>query len=497
MQPFIIGVDIGTGSTKAVALSTNGEVLTAAQQHYPTYAPQLGYSEQDPELVWQAFITCIQEIGLRTGASPVAIALSSAMHSLIMVDENCIALSPMLTWADTRNADIAEDLYYSEDAALLYKNTGTPVHAMSPLAKLIWLHQYEKEKYVHAHKFISIKEFIWFKLFRQFEVDYSIASATGLFNIQQLHWDEHALSLAHISAAQLSQPVNTDYFRKDVIPETCSMLKIQEGTAFYMGASDGCLANVGSFALEKGVAALTIGTSGAVRIACRRPVQNFGAMIFNYRLNEDLFISGGPISNGGSVVQWLLKNFLNKEVITEEDYKKLFDVISSVPAGSNGLLFLPYLTGERAPVWDAKSSGSFFGIRQQHTQAHFLRAAIEGVCFALNEVLLKLEKDATLSQINISGGFIHSKEWIQILADITGKKICLVQCEDASAVGAAYLALKQLQFIKEYEDLKPEHATIILPNDQLHKLYAQQFKIYEKLYGSLKEQMHELYRLSQ
>ena len=497
MQPFVIGIDIGTGSTKAVALDTKGQVIATAQHHYPSYSPQPGYNEQEPQAVWEAFVKCVQDISEATKANPAGIGLSSAMHSVIMVDAEGQALTPMITWADTRNADIAEELYYSEDASLLYMNTGTPVHAMSPLAKLIWLHQYEAEKYKQAHKFISIKEFIWFKLFRDFQVDYSIASATGLFNIHKLKWDEHALSLAHISTERLSKPMSTGYYRKDVSNEISKLLQVDTDTPFYIGASDGCLANLGSFALDKGVAALTIGTSGAVRIASQKPVQNFNAMIFNYRLDEQLYISGGPINNGGSVVQWLLKNFLSKETISDEDYEELFKTVEAVPAGCNGLLFLPYLTGERAPVWDAKSCGSFFGVKQQHTQAHFLRAAVEGVCFALNEVLLKLQEAGELSQINISGGFIHSKEWVQILANITGKRICLVQCEDASAVGAAYLTMKHLQLIKDYKDLKPVDATAILPKETHRPLYVQQFRIYEKLYASLKDRMHELYELHQ
>lgn len=497
MQPFVIGIDIGTGSTKAVAIGTGGKVIAAAQHHYPSYSPKPGYSEQEPEAVWAAFVKCICEISTATNAGPAAIGLSSAMHSLIMANEKGEAIDRLITWADTRNADVAEELYHSEDASLLYQNTGTPVHAMSPLAKLIWLYRFEPEKYHHAYKFISIKEFIWFKLFGVFEVDHSVASATGLFNIHKLQWDKHALKLAHISAEKLSTPVCTAYFRKNIEQDISSRLKINADTPFFIGASDGCLANLGSFATDKGVAALTIGTSGAVRIACKEPVQNFDSMIFNYRMDEHLFISGGPINNGGSVVQWLLKGFLNKEKITDEDYKALFKTVETVPAGSNGLLFLPYLNGERAPVWDAKSCGSFFGVRQQHTQAHFLRAAIEGICFALNEVLLKLEESTEIYQINISGGFVQSNEWIQILADVTGKKICLVQCEDASAVGAAYLTMKHMKLIDDYEKVKPVNPTIISPNNVNHRLYQQQFKIYEKLYGDLKQRMHDLYELYQ
>ncbi|MEO8823715.1 MAG: gluconokinase, partial [Ginsengibacter sp.] len=373
-QQYIIGIDIGTGSTKGIAMDSKGIIIAESQFYYSTQSPKPGYSEQDPEIIWEAFKNCIIKIIDTVKYPPVSISFSSAMHSLIAVNKEKKPISNLITWADTRSERIAEQIRKSSEAKSIYKATGTPIHPMTPLCKIIWLRKNQPSVFKLTFKFISIKEFIWYQLFGVYEIDYSIASATGLFNIKTLKWNKVSLELCQINAGQLSEPVPTDFIRKNANPSILSSLSLSKETSFCIGASDGCLANLGSYAIDKGTAALTIGTSGAVRIASPKPVFNFQEMTFNYLLDHKTFICGGPVNNGGNVVQWLFKAFLNIEKPSKEDYENLFQQIDSVPAGSKGLIFLPYLYGERAPVWDGKASGIFFGIKSFHTQAYFLRA---------------------------------------------------------------------------------------------------------------------------
>lgn len=491
MQAYILGIDIGTGSTKAVAISLTGEALGTVSNHYPINSPEPGYSEQDPLLIWDAFIKCINGITIKLGASPVAVSLSSAMHSIIPVDEHGNALLPMITWADARSENIAQALRKTEQGASLYHNCGTAIHAMSPLNKLLWLRANQVEVFEAAYKFISIKEFIWFKLFGVFEVDYSIASATGLFDIVKKEWNDEAMTVTGITVSKLSVPVNTTYYRNDINSELAALTEVNVDTPFVIGASDGACANLGSHTNSPGVAALTIGTSGAVRITSPKPVYNYEAMVFNYLLDEQTYVCGGAVNNGGIAVNWLLKNFLQKENLTSADYDALFTEIASVPAGSSGLIFLPYLYGERAPLWDTKTCGTFFSIKPAHKRSHFLRAGLEGICFALNDVLKTLE-DASgeIIQVNISGGFTSSAVWTQVLADITGKKLAVLQSEDSSALGAIYLAARVLH-PESYEALtRIEQQDFIVPNIKNHEVYSRMFPVFKKLYSDLKESMH-------
>ena len=489
---YVLGVDVGTGSVKAVAVNLQCQSFDDHQVYYPFSSPRPGYHEQDPEQIRDAFIASIKGIIEKIGSPPLAISLSSAMHSLIPVDESCTPLAPMITWADNRSAEIAKSLRASQQGISIYKATGTPLHAMSPLCKIIWIRENDPELFNSTHKFISIKEYIWHKLFNEFTLDQSNASCTGLFNIEQLKWHQDALELAGITDQSLSNVVATDHVKKYNGSE---LDFLSPNTPFIIGASDGCLANLGSMADKPGIAAITIGTSGAVRVASSKPLPNEGSMTFSYILNKETYICGGPINNGGIALQWWLKNI--KPEPADSDYEQLFQQIGSVPAGSSGLLFLPYLTGERAPIWDSESCGTFFGVKLQHTQAHFSRAVLEGICYALKDVLDAVQQNSVpITQINVSGGIVRSDLWVQTLADITGKKLVIVQSDDASAIGAAFMALKSISAISEYPTSNFEGLKTFEPDQANVAAYAEQFVIYKQLYADLKETMHKVYEMN-
>jgi gluconokinase len=486
---YVLGMDIGTGSVKAVAVDLKGNSFSDNQQHYGFSSPKPGYHEQDPEQIWNAFRDCIHGLTHKTAGQPLAVGLSSAMHSLIAVDANGKALAPMMTWADNRSFEIAKRLKASDEGMAIYRATGTPLHAMSPLCKIIWLRENEPELFDKTHKFISIKDYIWYKLFNEFKTDHSIASGMGLFDIEEHTWYAGALKLAGITGEQLAEPVPTDYTRK--INKLKSDL-IQAGTPFTITASDGCLANLGSMADKPGIAALTIGTSGAVRVASNKPLPNDKAMTFSYILDKGTFICGGPINNGGIAMQWWLKNFIGAS-LNEQEYAKVFEQVAAIPAGSDRLIFLPYLTGERAPIWDSESCGNFFGVKLQHGRAHFSRAVLEGICFALKDVLDAVEENSgPVTQINISGGFVKSKVWVQTLADITGKNLCIIQNDDASAVGAAFMAMKANGLITDYPNASIKGQQLFKPNPANIEAYQKNFSIYKQLYVDLNETMHRL-----
>ena len=213
-------------------------------------------------------------------------------------------------------------------------------------------------------------------------------------------------------------------------------------------------------------------------------------MIFNYLLTKDVFISGGPINNGGVVLKWYTEIFLRKTLNNSADYQAIFHEMNETKPGAEGLIFIPYLLGERAPIWDSEACGIFFGIRNFHTQAHFTRAVVEGISMALFSIAAAMESSGLLiQQVHVSGGFVQSAEWLQILADIFDKKICLVNAEDASAVGAAYLGFKSLNFIQDYNLFKPDQNVIYTPIKENHAVYKKAFVIYKSLYKKLKKEM--------
>ena len=494
---YYLGVDIGTTSVKGLAMTIDGKVLGSLPFTIETVNPQPGFSEQDPEHIFQAVLQVIFELNRQWGSTHTleGISFSSAMHSLLAVDQEGLPLTPMITWADSRSRDIAETIKSDKIGRLIYRNCGTPVHPMLPLCKIIWIKQNQPAVFQKTFKFISIKEWIFFRLFETYLVDHSIASATGLFDIRMLAWCPEALTLAGIGEEKLSSLVPTTFFLKGLKKGWASQMGIPAETTFIIGASDGCLANLGSRVGYPGQAAFTIGTSGAVRITSPVPVQDPEESIFNYLLVEKIYVCGGAVNNGGNVLQWYLENFLGPpggKVVTDDQFMEL---AFSVPAGSGGLIFLPYIQGERSPFWDSRARGAFFGIQLAHTQAHFMRAVLEGILFGLFQVVSLLEKNSRpISTLYVSGGFTRSSRWVQMLADISGKKVILSGAEDASALGSIYLGMFSTGRNKELMGGMPLASLSgeFNPENQNNMLYHQIYSVFTGLYPSLKTAFHTL-----
>jgi gluconokinase len=493
---YIIGIDIGTSNTKAVAFGMAGEIVANASVSYGAIQSGPGYHEQDPEIFLNAVMSTLEEVVQKIKGNHLAgICFSSAMHGLMAIDKNGKPLTNIITWADLRSKNQAEKLKASEAGERIYKHTGTPIHAMSPLCKLMWMRENDPVLFASAFKFISIKEYIFFKLFGEYVIDHSVASATGLFDIYSLKWYDESLLAAGIHSGQLSLPVSTTYITRKLKKEYIDFLGIPSDTAFIIGASDGCLANLGTNAVDTGDTAVTIGTSGAVRMISRQPQYDSKKRIFNYLLTEEKYVSGGAINNGMVLLKWYAENFSDHSFTNMEGFDWYMEKACSVASGSAGLIFLPYVMGERAPVWDADAKGVFFGIHAKHTQKHFMRSIIEGISFALYQVMKSLEETVgPVNNIYASGGFIHSKKWVQILADVFGMKIHITNSSDASALGAAILALKALGMINDLSDAKG-FITVqdtYFPDDDQHRIYMANYAVYVSLYHKLKEEFLRL-----
>lgn len=488
---YILGIDIGTTNTKAVAFDLQGRPVAQANSTYPFIAEKQGYHELDPQVLFVAVTEVMKAVLQITSTEELAgISFSSAMHGLIAVDHKGHPLTNMLTWADLRSSEYALRIKYSGLGHKLYERTGTPVHPMSPLCKLIWMKDHMPEIFRSAHKFISIKEYIFFHFFGEFIIDHSVASSTGLFDIYNLDWNADALQTAGINEERLSKLVKTTYVIRGLAVNYAEMLGIDSQTPFIAGASDGCLAHIGSNAFDAGDVSLTIGTSGAVRMMIDKPAFDPKQRIFNYVLTDNLYMSGGPLNNGGNVMQWFARNFLKKDFSSTDEFEDYISEACAVPAGSDGLVVLPYIYGERAPVWDAEARGIFFGVSSAHTSAHFMRAIMEGISFALYEILTTMEETiGPIKNIYASGGFIRSSKWVSLLADVLGKKISVTHAEDSSAAGAAMLGMQALGLINDIHDMKTFFTVkeVYEPDMKNHDVYMSNYSVYSTLYSKFKE----------
>ncbi|GAK11704.1 gluconokinase [Geomicrobium sp. JCM 19039] len=295
-------------------------------------------------------------------------------------------------------------------------------------------------------KIVGIKEYILFKLFGEFVMDESIASATGLMNIHTRAWDEDIVAYAGISLDQLPKLVSTSYtFYREEIP-------------YIIGASDGVLSNLGVGAIDEGEVALTIGTSAAIRSASSAPRVDAKGRTFCYLLTDDLWIIGGPINNGGIALQWVVEELIKDDTMTSENATvAALSLAERVPAGSNGLLFLPFLTGERAPLWNPEATASYIGLTRTHTREDMIRAALEGVTFNIYSVLLALQELIGVpNAIYASGGFSRSETWKQMAADIFDQPLHFSPSYESSAFGAVILSMYTLGTLSSSLILKIE-----------------------------------------
>jgi gluconokinase len=341
---------------------------------------------------------------------------------------------------------------------------------------------------------MGIKEYILSQLFGDYLVDYSLASATGLFDHTALQWYEPALDIIGIKKERLPDIVSPLHIVKGLKDSYAKATGLGKNTPFIVGASDGCLANLGTGVTTQGEMAVTIGTSGAVRLYTDHPLRDDRQRIFNYLLLEKEYISGGAINNGGVLLDWFRFHFM-KESGKEESYSDFLEEAFKANAGSNGLLFLPYLQGERSPMWDARARGGFIGIHNRHERKHFMRAVVEGICFSLYDSANILEhSSASIKDVYVSGGFTRSDKWVQMLTDLFNKKVKVSGLGDASSVGAAILGMRALEMIsswKEAEKFIPV-TKIFIPQKNEHTLYRRNFEVFSKMYELLKSTMHQI-----
>nr|WP_209443700.1 gluconokinase [Paenibacillus camerounensis] len=447
---YMIGVDIGTTSTKAVLFRENGTIVTQASEGYPLHQPSPSVAEQDPDQILDAVIHTVAAVMQSSGIKPAELlflSFSSAMHSVIAVDADGKPLTACITWADNRSSAAAARLKNELNGHELYLRTGTPIHPMSPITKLMWLSEEQPVLFRQAYKFISIKEYVFAKLFGKYVIDYSVASCTGMFNLEKLDWDEEALRIAGITAERLSAPVPTTELIQGLLPGFAEKLGLLDSTPFIVGASDGVLSNLGVGAIQPGVVAATIGTSGAIRTVVDRPLTDPKGRIFCYALTEKHWVIGGPVNNGGMLFRWVRDEFAASEVETAkrlgiDPYEVLTRIAEQVPPGSNGLLFHPYLTGERAPLWNPDARGSFFGLSMTHRKEHMIRSVLEGVIFNMYTVLLAMEECiGRPNRILATGGFARSSLWRQMMADIFDQEVIIPESIESSCLGAVVLGL--------------------------------------------------------
>lgn len=490
-----IGVDIGTTGVRAIAYQKDGQSLASADDFYPLETPYPDWAEQNPEVIYKAIGKVIKEVAdtlFFKGKNVAGLAISTVMHSFAPANEQRELLSNMMTWADSRSVGIVNNLKKDEQLARsFYEKTCCPIHSCYPSMKILWVRENFPEVFAKMRYIYSLKDFIFERMTGEWVVDKSSASASGLYNAQTLSWDEDILNHLGISKEQLPPVVSTTYMSK-LTKKSAEQFNLPENLPVVIGATDGVLVNVGIGAVRQGQLSATIGTSGAIRMLTKTPKVDDKNRTWCYNLTDDMWVAGGAINNGGIIMRWIRDKIChyNENRLADLDvdaYDLMTLKASKVSAGADGLLLLPFFTGERAPYWNSELRGMFFGLSLNHSRSHMIRAAMEGICFSLNCVLNALKDFGDIKDIRISGSFTKSPLWIQIMSDIFAHDITLPQNSEGAAFGAAvlgFIASGEMNDISDTADLI-KAKNIYHPNQENQPVYDELFDIYTTLYEKL------------
>jgi gluconokinase len=487
---LIIGLDLGTTNCKAVALALDGTLAGSAESGHRLSSPQPGWAEERAEEVWQGAQQVLRAVAQKVGQQHtiIGLCLSGALHSLLPVGpDSGKPLAPALTWADQRALPQAQALRQQTDSSALYNRTGCPLQPLYFPAKLRWWFEQDRQTFDRAVRFMGIKDWLVYCLTGRWVMDYGLASASGLLDIRTLQWDPQALALAGITPERLPELVSPFAVVGSLLPEAAKATGLPAGLPVVAGSSDGGLANLGAGAVTAGQSVITVGTSGAVRRVVAEPQLDPAERTWCYLLAERRWFAGGGINNGGLALQWVREHFY-PDLAGESGFERLFLDAAGIEPGANGILLLPYFTGERNPHWDSQVRALIYGLGLEHSRAHIARAVLEGVAFCLADVWEALKAvPMTEPAIRLTGAITRSPLWMQILADVLGESLLPVEVSDASVAGAAMLGFKALGRSDSLEQLaaRVTSAPAIQPDPAHHQRYLELHQRFQQLYQRL------------
>ena len=478
---LVVGVDLGTSAAKVIASTLDGAIVASASQSYGLKTPEPEAVELDAQEVEHAALTALRSVlqAVRGRGTVRAVGFSAAMHGFVPVDESAEPIGAFVTWMDRRSAPIAQRWHADGTARTLYERTGAPVHPMLPSCKLRWFGERDPAYIERADKFVSLKELMVHRWTGEWLVDYGMASGTGLFDLRTRTWDPAALDAAGIALTKLSTLASTRATRR-LQHATTHALGLPEDTVVVLASSDGALANLGVGAIEAGEFALTIGTSGALRVVVDQPQLDARGRTFCYAYDDRRYIAGGATSSAGAVLERIAALLLG-EVAPRERMQAALAEAAQASAGARGVTLLPFLSGERAPYWRADLRGAIVGLDLANTRGDVLRAAFEGVAFALRSVYVVLHEGIPEpNRLRLSGGLAYDPFVRQLFADVFGIPTTLTDHEEASAFGAAMTAAVAIGLVADDEAvaalLRPQYEHV--PNIEKSAAYADAFARY-------------------
>jgi xylulokinase len=504
-----LGIDIGTSGTKTLAMSAKGKILASASAEYPCYHPKPMWSEQDPEDWWQAVVKTVRAVVKQAKLKPAdvrAIGLSGQMHGSVFLDKNNKVVRRALLWNDQRTAAECEEIEKRAGGRKkLIEMVANPALTGFTAPKILWLRNKEPKNFEKTVKVLLPKDEIRRRLTGEFATEVSDASGMLLLDVVHRRWSKELLAKLDLDESLLGKCYESSDITGKLTSETAKLLGLSTDCIVVGGAGDCAAGAVGNGIVKSGVLSTSIGTSGVVFVHSDTPqVDPEGRLhTFCHAVKGKWHMMGVTLAAGGSL-QWF-RNAVCKTLMTEAKKKKIdaYDVLTEeaavTPPGAEGLLFLPYLAGERTPHADPNARGAFVGLTMAHTRGHMTRAIMEGVTYSLRDCLEIIEERGVgVKQVRASGGGARSPFWRQMQADVFGKTVVSMAADEGPGYGVALLAAVGAG---EFKDV-PEacEATVkttgqTKPVAAARKAYDNGFPVYQSLYRSLRGEFKEIAKL--
>lgn len=493
---YLMGIDLGTSSVKTIIMDAEGCVIGLAQAGYDIQTPLPGYAEQDPEIWWQQTCLTIRQAIKQADISNddiSAVGLSGQMHGMVLTDKNGKPLRPAIIWCDQRSKTEVEHIYSLIGTKRLGELTLNPVATGFQTPSLLWVKKHQPEIYEQTYQVLLPKDYIRLKLTGEFFSDITDASSTLAFDTAHLCWCEELLDALNLDKNKYPPVGNPCDLGGNVTAEAQRETGLKKGTSVTLGGGDQPMQAIGNGIVETGTVSCTIGTGGQLFTPIHTPTHDpqLRTHTFCHAVPGTWNIMGATL-NAGLSLKWL-----NRNVLPELNFKQLDEGAIGIKAGSESLLFLPYLTGERTPHFDSSASASFFGLTLRHDRFHMARAVMEGVVFALRDSL-EIFKSLGLAADHViaSGGGAQSKLWLQIQADIFGCEVYTTQSTEQACTGAAITAGVGCGI---YSSIPQACKAIIktsdrpvVPNPENVKIYEALYPIFQELYQTNKSLMRRI-----
>ncbi|MDI3530018.1 MAG: xylulokinase [Thermoanaerobacter sp.] len=489
---YFLGIDLGTSAVKIILVEENGNVIGSTSKEYPVYYPQPGWSEQNPEDWWNATKDGIRELIIKTGVKNddiKGIGLSGQMHGLVLLDENNNVLLPAILWNDQRTQEECDYITQTLGKERLTKYTGNKALTGFTAPKILWVRKHRPDVYKKIHHILLPKDYIRFKLTNEYATDVSDASGTLLFDVENRKWSKDMLDALDIPYNWMPKCYESTEVTGYVTKDVADLTGLKEGTIVVGGGGDQASGAVGTGTVKSGIVSIALGTSGVVFASQDKYVVDEENRLHSFCHANGKWHVMGVMLSAAACLKWWIDNIINFNG-SSITYEKLLEEAEKVTPGSGGLIFLPYLMGERTPHSDPYARGSFIGLNMTHKREHMTRAILEGVAFGLRDSLeIIKELNIPVNEVRVSGGGAKSVLWRQILADIFGVRVDMVNATEGPAFGAAIMAAVGYGIFKDVEEAC---STLIKVTDSVYPIgenvskYDEIYAIYKDLYYLLK-----------